>query len=166
MTSNAVGGKSENTLWRFDRAGRFTAIAGDGVVGQADGVGAAARFNHPTALAAGPNGELYVADTDRVRLIRFDGAGIATVSTLFKSDQVVDADGQRSVAHVYPWRLTVDGAGDLYWAGYDGIFRYSKAGEFRHVPLTPAPQALTIATDRTIFYLFGNQVYKTKMPDR
>ena len=166
VTSNAVGGKSENTIWRCDRAGRFTAIAGDGVVGQADGVGPAARFNHPTALAAGPKGELYVADTDRIRLIRFDGAGTATVSTLFKSDQVVDADGQRSVVHVHPWRLTVDGAGDLYWAGYDGIFRYTKAGWFRYIPLTPAAQALAIAPDRTIFYLSGNQVYETKMLDR
>ena len=42
--------------------------------GSADGIGPAARFARPTALAAGAGGECYVADGARVRVAEADGA--------------------------------------------------------------------------------------------
>lgn len=54
----------------------LTTVAGDGVRGQVDGAGAAARFGDPFALAMDAHGALYVADAadpGRVRKIDADG---------------------------------------------------------------------------------------------
>lgn len=60
-----------------------TPVPGDGVItlagaaerGLADGDGATARFNNPTNVALGPDGNLYVADYDngQIRLVRPSG---------------------------------------------------------------------------------------------
>src|SRR5690606_11377115 len=42
--------------------GMVTTFAGNGSSGCTNGNGGAARFNLPTGLAFGPNGELFVAD--------------------------------------------------------------------------------------------------------
>jgi sugar lactone lactonase YvrE len=60
--------------------GMVTTVAGDGRPGLVDGVGRAARFQEPAAVAVDGNGILYVADTGNsaIRRVQPDG----TVSTL------------------------------------------------------------------------------------
>ena len=69
------------TVRKITSGGVVTTVAGSaGLLGSRDGVGAAARFNNPTAVAMDASGNLYVADTDNdtIRRIARDG----TVTTL------------------------------------------------------------------------------------
>ena len=54
----------------------FLLFAGNGEAGLADGAAASAEFLLPSALAAGPDGNLYVTDAaaQRVRVVRADGS--------------------------------------------------------------------------------------------
>jgi sugar lactone lactonase YvrE len=57
----------------------LTTLAGDGVRGQNDGAGAAARFGDPFAVAIDRHGTLYVADAgDRGHIRKIDADGIVT----------------------------------------------------------------------------------------
>jgi sugar lactone lactonase YvrE len=57
----------------------LTTVAGDGVRGQSDGPGAAARFGDPFAAAMDEQGALYVADAaDRGRVRRISPDGVVT----------------------------------------------------------------------------------------
>lgn len=82
--------------------------------GTADGVGQAARFDHPRAMARGSDGVLYVADTINqvIRTIATDG----TVSTLAGTLGVTGhADGSGSAAiFASPSGIAVDGSGFVY----------------------------------------------------
>lgn len=62
-------------------------IAGGPLPGHHDGPGPSARFHFPTALARGPAGEIYLADTRNSRIcrVRIQAAGPAEVSTLARS---------------------------------------------------------------------------------
>jgi len=67
--------------------------------GNVDGVGTAAQFGNPRGMAVGPDGSVYVADTDNgsVRKVT-PGGQVSTVATGLSS----------------PWGIAVDSAGTLY----------------------------------------------------
>ncbi len=52
--------------------GRVTTLAGNNVAGFQDGIAAVVQFNHPTDVAVGPDGRIYVADRQnhRIRVLR------------------------------------------------------------------------------------------------
>ena len=71
-----------NHAIRFlDGAGQVSLVAGTGLAGSQDGLGAAAAFNGPTGLAHAATGAVWVADRDnhRVRLVAAAG-GVSTVA--------------------------------------------------------------------------------------
>jgi hypothetical protein len=72
---------THNHVIRTVKGGSTSTFAGSGEPGFADGIGGDAQFYNPSAVAIGPNGEVYVADTGNhaVRRITPD----ATVATLF-----------------------------------------------------------------------------------
>ncbi len=79
-----VADTDNDTIRRITPAGAVTTVAGRaGAAGGADGVGADARFNHPTGIAADPAGNLYVADTDNhtIRLAYVAAAPAITSQT-------------------------------------------------------------------------------------
>ena len=62
--------------------GTVSTLAGSGLQGFADGIGAAAEFNHPGALAVDPaTGNLYIADTYN-QVVRMLVPGTGAVTTL------------------------------------------------------------------------------------
>jgi sugar lactone lactonase YvrE len=71
-------------------------LAGSGVAGFAEGIGTAAQFSSPRALAVDGNGVVYVADTDNNRIRRMDPSG--AVVTLAGSGTAGTADGAGNVA--------------------------------------------------------------------
>lgn len=98
-----------------DRALRVQVVtlAGDGIAGYVDDVGAAARFNYPYNVACDEAGNVFVADTSnhRIRRIAPDG----TVTTLAGDGLAGHIDGAGATARFnYPRGVAVDGAGNVY----------------------------------------------------
>ncbi len=112
-----VADTGNSTIRKVAPDGHVTTLAGvAGQPGATDGIGAAARFNHPQGLALDGRGHLFVADRDN-RLLRRIDLGSGTVTTLAPGIE----HGLRPVA---PTGLVFD-AGGLYVADYGAqvIFR-------------------------------------------
>lgn len=109
----ADGGDS-NRIRKIDPRGNVSTFAG-GREGFADGIGSAAAFHTPSALAFDRAGNLYVADTGNhaIRKIARNGS----VSTLAGDGQPGYADGQGRAARFHaPVGLAVDTRGNVYVA--------------------------------------------------
>ncbi len=71
-----------HSVWRMDLATRVIhRVAGTGEAGFRDGPAAQATFNGPKGIAAGPEGAIFVADTENHAIRRIDG-GLRAVSTV------------------------------------------------------------------------------------
>ena len=116
--------------------GTVTTLAGSaGALGFADGAGAAARFEAPSALAVDGAGNVYVADLAAIRKVTPGGV----VTTLAGSSYTThgSADGTGSAAQFdQPTGLALDASGDVYVAD-------SQNAAIRRV--TPAGVVTTIA---------------------
>ena len=90
-----------------------------GVIGSADGSGAAAQFRAPIGIAADTAGNLFVTDTIDHTIRRVTAAGL--VSTLAGTRGVPgSADGTGTAAQFSrPWSIAADTAGNLYVADVD-----------------------------------------------
>jgi hypothetical protein len=66
-----VSDQFNNLIRKVTPTGIVSTVAGSGAAGSADGLGTAASFNQPTALAADANGIIYVADfaNNKIRAI-------------------------------------------------------------------------------------------------
>jgi sugar lactone lactonase YvrE len=135
-----------NRIRKISPDGNVTTLAG-GREGFADGAGAAASFNTPSALALGPDGNLYVADTgnNRIRKITPDG----TVSTVAGDGTAGYVDGPATNAQFNgPIGLAVGAGGDIYVADtYNDVIRM----------ITTEGQVTTIAGGGTPGYADGEQ---------
>ena len=85
LTQDAAGNiyvadTGNHTIRRIAADGTVSTLAGlAGTIGAADGTGAAARFNSPGAIAIGPDGDLYVADSGNHLVRRVTtGGGVTT----------------------------------------------------------------------------------------
>lgn len=115
---------SNNSIRKIAKDGKVTTVAGDGFMGNQDGVNA--RFNYPQDVAVAKDGTLYIADTLNhvIRKITTDGK----VSTLNAySDRIAQVvDGDIELAGDYadgklvdakfnePSALAIDAKGNLY----------------------------------------------------
>lgn len=59
-----VADEENNVIREIAASGNVITIAGSGSMGSADGIGAAASFNHPEGMVIDANGNLYVADNN------------------------------------------------------------------------------------------------------
>ena len=74
-----VADSGNHTIRRIAPDGTVSTLAGlAGSPGSADGTGAAARFNSPRGIALGPDGDLYVADSNNHLIRRITSAGVVT----------------------------------------------------------------------------------------
>lgn len=84
LTQDAAGNiyvadTGNHTIRRIAADGTVSTLAGlAGASGAADGTGTAARFNSPGAIALGPDGDLYVADSANSLVRRVTTAGVVT----------------------------------------------------------------------------------------
>jgi sugar lactone lactonase YvrE len=106
----------------------FVTIAGSGYIGSSDGIGYAASFYLPSAIAVDRAGNSYVADTDNNMIRKIGPGGIVT--TLAGSTNAGSADGTGSAAEFnFPAGVAVDNAGNVYVAdGQNYTIRQITAG--------------------------------------
>lgn len=154
----AVSDASANVIRYIDDAGVRTA-AGSGKTGSADGVGARVSFNRPTGLAAGDNGELYIADTGSGSIRKMDTKGKVTtiLSGLSDPTGLCWAGGSLYIAETGRSRiLRMNGSSVEVLAGsstalgdgeYEGGYVDGPAAkaQFDH------PQGVAVGTDGTVY---------------
>jgi len=112
-----VADEGNHTIRMVTAAGVVTTLAGAaGMTGSADGTGAAARFNHPVAVAVDGAGNLYVADQGNSTIRKVTLGGVVT-TLAGTAGMVGTADGTGAAALFnHPTGLALDGAGNLYVA--------------------------------------------------
>ncbi|BDD12615.1 hypothetical protein FUAX_50470 (plasmid) [Fulvitalea axinellae] len=96
-------------------------LAGTGVGGFQDGAGSTAEFSSPTGVTIDAEDNVYIADAGnlRIRKIRQNPNGTASVSTLAGTGDVSFQNGEGSVAKFRnPFGLTVNTEGDVYVVDY------------------------------------------------
>ncbi|MBD9480867.1 SMP-30/gluconolactonase/LRE family protein [Pseudoxanthomonas sp. PXM02] len=103
-----------NRIRRIARDGVVSTLAG-GNEGFADGMGAAAAFHTPSALARDAHGNLYVADTGNHAIRKVTPAGVVT--TIAGTGEAGFRDGPALQAQFNgPIGVAVDGRGRIYVA--------------------------------------------------
>ena len=102
-----VADYGNSTIRKITAAGVVTTLAGTaGETGSANGTGAAARFNGPSAVAVDSTGNVYVADQGNAAIRKVTAAGVVTTLA-----GTADA--------FIPTGVAVDGAGTVYVAEKD-----------------------------------------------
>jgi sugar lactone lactonase YvrE len=120
---------------RIARDGTVTTLAGSGVPVNMDGIGTAAGFDTPSALAVGKDGVLYVADTGNDAIRRIDKTG--AVTTLAPPPEDTEHGPPRR-----PVALTLTHDGWLYIGGADGrIVQRGPDGAYRALGDADRPPA-------------------------
>jgi DNA-binding beta-propeller fold protein YncE len=115
----AVADYAHHTITIFDPSSRtVTPLAGTrDAAGSADGVGAAATFNVPYALAQRADGKLIVTDwaNNRIRLVGMDG----TVTTVGGSSAGFADGGMSGAQFNHPQGLSMASNGDVFITDQD-----------------------------------------------
>jgi len=107
---------SNNIIRKISPDGQVTTFAGSGAPGSADGVGTAATFNQPDAIAIDAAGNLYVGDDSNITIRKITPLGVVTT---FAGTTGISGsnDGVGTAARFSgPAGLAVDANGNLYVA--------------------------------------------------
>jgi NHL repeat len=114
-----------NTISKVSGSTATVIVGRAGVTGHTDGVGTAATFANPSALAADAAGNIYVADTYNNTVRKISGTTVATLASV-----------------PTPGAITVDGSGNVFVASHTGspLYKISPAGVVTALnpPLTPS----------------------------
>lgn len=104
-----------NTIRKITPAGIVEPFAGSGAVGFVNGTGAAASFAYPTALAVGPDGNIYVCDINNNAIRKITPAGV--VSTVAGNGTRGFSNGVGAEATFFmPCGITLDANNNIYVA--------------------------------------------------
>jgi sugar lactone lactonase YvrE len=111
-----LGSGSNSTVRKITPAGVVSTLAGTpGVLGSADGSGAAAQFNDPGGITVDATGNLYVADTYNGVIRKITSEGVVTTFAGTVGGGSDDGNGA-AARFFYPTGITSDTAGNLYVA--------------------------------------------------
>ncbi len=122
---------------RIARDGSVTTVAGGSKPGMADGLGTAASFDTPSAIAVALDGTLYVADTGNHAIRKITPDGMVTTIAL-------PPEGERRAVLRRPVGLALTRDGYLYIAAGSGarILQLTPAGEYRALMDADVPASL------------------------
>lgn len=101
--------------------GQVVSIAGTGEYGLANGPGPTAEFAFPSAIAVGPDDNIYVADTFNHRIAKLTrpavAGGVWTVNNLAGNGTAGLVEGAGTVAGFnFPYGLSLDAGGNVFVA--------------------------------------------------
>jgi len=135
-----VADSGTDTIRKIDSSGNVATVAGSpGVYGHADGVGSAAQFAGPSAVAVDGAGNLYVADAGNSTIRKITPAGIVTtLAGLPGVEGTSDGTGNEAQFSA-PEGVAVDGVGNVYVAdtGNNTIRKITPAGVVTTLAGTP-----------------------------
>jgi len=116
-----VADTGHQLLRRISATGLVTTIAGQmGVTGETDRSGTAASFAITGPIAVAPNGNIYLAERDRIRVVTPAGA-VSTLAVTWSANDSFDAfNGLLALA--------CDSAGTLYAADFARVLKISPSG--------------------------------------
>ncbi len=118
-----VADSGNSTIRKITQAGVVTTLAGTaGVEGSADGTGATASFNNPSALALDGTGNLYVADFGNNLVRKITPGGVVTTVAGTRGLYGVML-GPLAGSLSAPSALVLDPAGVLYVTSANGILK-------------------------------------------
>ena len=122
-----VADSYSSTIRKITPSGLVSTLAGTGgATGNADGTGAAARFNYPqgSCIAVDSGSNVYVADTSNSTIRKVTPAGVVTtIAGIAGSTGMVDGPGNIAQFR-YPEGIAVDSGTNLYVADqYNGTIR-------------------------------------------
>ena len=126
-----VADKDNHTIRKVTPRHVVTTIAGKaGEHGMTDGVGSAARFNQPYAVALDGAGNLYVADTGNHTIRKIAPSGFVMTLAGLPTHPGNDDGTGAAARFAKPAGLAVDAAGNLYVAdsGNNAVRRVTPAG--------------------------------------
>ncbi len=115
-------------IYRMTADGKYTAFAGDGRSGTADGKGLSASFRSLSALAIAPDGTLYVADQGNglVRRVTVEGV-VSTIAGSPRNGSAVDGAGS-AARFIEMTGIAVDASGIVYITDRNAIRKVSPTG--------------------------------------
>ncbi|HEV8592269.1 MAG TPA: IPT/TIG domain-containing protein, partial [Pyrinomonadaceae bacterium] len=148
-----VADAGNHSIRKIDLTGMVVTLAGGGVEGYADGVGAAARFNFPTAVALDQSGAVYIADSGNQRIRRMDANG--DVTTLAGDGEFGFHDSKSNQARFAdPVGLALDADGRLIVAdSFNSLIRSVSNGEVKTLAGTGARGLIDAAGNAAAFNL-------------
>jgi len=125
-----VADTGNNAIRKITPAGVVTTLAGGPTKGAADGIGPAAQFDGPTALATDTAGNIYVADTGNCTIRKITPGGVVTTLAGRLIEGAADGVGSAALFR-YPQGIAVDSVGDIYVAdtANDTIRKITAAGD-------------------------------------
>ena len=122
-----VADSYSSTIRKITPSGSVSTLAGTGgTSGNADGTGAAARFNYPqgSCIVVDSGSNIYLADTDNNTIRKVTPAGaVTTIAGIPGSSGIMDGPGNIALFR-YPTGIAIDSGTNLYIADQsNGIIR-------------------------------------------
>jgi streptogramin lyase len=117
-----VADYGNNLIRKITAAGVVSTLAGNGIVGYADGIGRAVMFSSPFDLVVDANGNLYITDTYNFRIRKITPAGVVSTFAGNNSGLSQDCTGT-AASFAAPYGIAIDAAGNLYVSQADNLVR-------------------------------------------
>ena len=142
-----IADTGNSRIRKVDTAGVITTFAGTGVAtfGGDSGQATAAQLNGPTGVAAGPAGNVYIADSGNDRVRKVDAGGVITTVAGTGVPGFSGDTGQATAAQLdEPSGVAVDAAGNVYIADFNNsrVRKVNAAGVITTLAGTGVPRLL------------------------
>ncbi len=156
-----VADAANHVIRKINSAGVVTTLAGTvGVGGSTDGVGTAARFSGPSAVAVNSVGTVYVADTfnHTIRSISPDGT-VTTVAGLAGNPGSTDGTGN-AARFSFPAGVAIDSSANVYVSDTSNhtIRRITSGGVVTTFAGSPGSAGSTNSTGTAARFNYPNQI--------
>ena len=107
--------------------GNVSTFAGSGSQGDLNGIGTAASFDTPTAVAIDTSGNLYIADSNNYGIRKITPAGVTSYFAGYNGPGHLDGPGNTAIFES-PNGVAVDLSGNVYVADNNTIRKITPAG--------------------------------------
>lgn len=109
-----VADTGNGLIRKITSTGIVSTLAGSGTKGYADGIGTAASFSSPNAIAIDASGNLYAADRDNARIRKISSSGVVTTITGGALPRLTDPTTGLQLNYSIVEGIAVDANGNVF----------------------------------------------------